>query len=395
MRALDLPRFVDETAREFGLRGPEAQQALSQSASVTARYTGPFLVPPAMEMGRVFSEKVAADPGTVGFLLYRGGKALEKLMLPCLPDAVAKKLRPLAVSRVMIEGALRDWERQTNTVIGSPEVRYTRKSLKDSFIDGSHNPVTDYLWAQGVFEREVDLYDICHHATLTNLLSLLGVQANTHLVFYETSTRDPDPSSKRGYLVNHKRLNMLFGDPALNTMLNREETMRAVEDTLNGPYSSAERIVDGAPEQRLEAPLHRSIDPATLDPAWRDEEVRIAAKALNLRVLAELGEAVADEQRSWPRPRPDGWIPYEIAVGYRGFLGQMRALLTNDPRLDPAFGAVMRTVVRPTKPEKAYHPPVRHRGPEAVPDSLPRWAGTRASGFSPTQRRMAAGLRQR
>jgi len=281
-------------------------------------------------------------------------------------------------------------ERVMHLTIGAPSTRYSHKPLEKAFTEGSHKPVLTYLREKGLFRREVELFDICHHGTLTNLVSQLGVRANTHLVFYETSTRDPDPANKRGYLVNHKRLDMLFGYPSLNTLLNREETMRAVEDTLNGPYSSAERIVNGEPEQWLAAPLHRRIDPATLDPAWRDEDVRIAAKALNLRVLAELGEAVAEEQRSWPRARQEGRLPPEIAVGYRRFLRQMHALLTEDPRLDPAFGAVMRTVVRPTAPERAYRPPVRRRsGVAAVTDSTPGWAGVRAPEFSARRRRAA------
>jgi hypothetical protein len=334
---VDVAKLIALVAEEYGIRDAPSRRALFEAAHVTASYTGPFLLNYVQDMRPVTRALIAKQPETRLLFVARGGTPLYECFAILEPQLIAEHGIHVSLSRVLVEAAIRDLERRTGLVIGNPAVRYQGKDIDDSLIDGAYAATTLYLLEAGALGGARVIFDICHRATLQKMLQALysKTRFSGQYLFYEEVQGDPSPDTKRGYAL-HRRLTEPIVDGAAvheGALLGREEIMRAVEDTLNGPYSTTVRIVDGKPQRYLEAGLHRRMDLGRIDPVWKDENLRIAAKDLNLRVLRSLAH--------WVVGQKPAVASYHLSAGKNSLLGQMHGFLLDDPRGDPAFRSVM------------------------------------------------------
>ncbi|MGH3430661.1 MAG: hypothetical protein ACRDQZ_24365 [Mycobacteriales bacterium] len=330
-------KLVPLVAEEYGIRDAPSRRALFDAAHVTALYTGPFLLNYMQAMRPVARTLIAKQPDTRLLFVARGGTPLYECFAILEPQLIAGHGIHVSLSRVLVEAAIRDLERRKRLAIGNPAVRYLGKDIDDSLIDGAYDAVTRYLLKARALGGTSVIFDICHRATLQKMLQVLysKTRFSGQYLFYEEAQGDPRPDTKCGYAL-HRRLAEPIGYGAAvheGPLLAREEIMRAVEDTLNGPYSTTVRIVDGQPQRHLEAGLHHRMDLSRIDPVWKDENLRIAVKDLNLRVLRSLAH--------WVVGQKPATASYHLAAGKNNLLGQLHGFLLDDPRGDPAFRSVM------------------------------------------------------
>lgn len=345
---------IAEVIQRYQLLDPDERRAVEDTYRAVAEHSGPALTVITDDMlagirdqAQRRGEQVVVFVGRDGFPLAAAARGLD-------PDFVAERTRTVALSRVVLEHALRDLEAHTDRDLGLPAA-FRLGSAADPQRGGSYRHLTRYLHANGVpVGREgsaVALVDTSYKGTSQEMLAAAypATEFTGHYAFFGAHPEDPHPGSKTGYAL-HRDPDPGRGFPVASTDLAGSalwahfDAIAAIEDLHHGALAKPHQWAEGAPEQRgmrtddLEL---RDLNPARLAAGFTDPTAREAAHDAALLAVGDVAAGAGRRRRSGD-PQWRG----ELDVAAAGFAEQLRSWIAHsDPNarggVDPRLGRVL------------------------------------------------------
>ena len=338
----------------YQLADPEARGAVEDTYRSVAAHSGPALTVITDDLLAGVREQAARRPEQVVVFVGRDGFPLAAAARGLDPEFVAQRTQTVALSRVVLEHALRDLESHTGRDLGLPPA-FRLGSAPDPARGGSYRQLTRYLAANGVpVGREgsaVALVDTSYKGTSQEMLAAAypATDFTGHYAFFGAHPNDPHPGSKSGYAL-HRDPDPGGGFPIAGTDLTgtalwaHPEAIAAIEDLHHGALAKPREWTASGPEQRAmrtdDAEL-ADLNPARLAPGFTDP---VAREAGHDAALLAVGDVAAHAGQRARRGDPAWRANLEAASA--GFSDQLRTWITHrDPSdrtgLDPRFGRVL------------------------------------------------------
>jgi hypothetical protein len=285
---------VQAIADHFHL-GPAETSTLESAYRTVREVFGPVVTSAVEAMLDDFRRRVTTDPDHRVVFLGRDGHALAGALRGLDAEFFGRHCSEVVLSRRLVEDALQDAEYTLG--LETAAVAGFRKGARKppEQVAGSARKLTRYLRSAGVPVGRPDsaltLVDNGFKGTIQELLSVLYPRTRFQGAYmtYLGVADDPHPGTKRGYLVHlpggdGNPFSHLPADPAF-TFANLDG-VRAYENILGGPLTSAVRVVGNAPVQGPQGrlPMHwsglTSVNPLLVDDRFRSPGTRDAVKAV-------------------------------------------------------------------------------------------------------------------
>lgn len=298
---------------------------------------------------------IARNPDRVIAFVGRDGHSLARATRELDPKFFERHCAECVLSRATADAAVEDFSRQHGLAFPELETfRGTARKVKPEDVAGSYARLGRYLESQGIpvlgAAPKITLVDTSYKGTVQVLLSRLFPNAEFYgrYAFFGESPADPNPGTKQGYALHltgpeannglpHAEL--LPDDPGLT--FSNKDAIATIEETLHGPLSSPAGIADGPIQspQRYETNPLTGLNPAKIDPSYRDPAVREAVKRLNLDAVTDYARNIAEQGRLGQAVGPI------LQQGADSYTDTVRRWLTG-ANPDPEFAGVADSFVR-------------------------------------------------
>lgn len=338
----------------YQLAAPAARGAVEDTYRSVAAYSGPALTVITDDMLAGVREQAARRPEQVVVFVGRDGFPLAAAARGLDPEFVAQRTRTVALSRVVLEHALRDLENNAGRDLGLPPA-FRLGSAPDPARAGSYRQLTRYLAANGVpVGREgsaVALVDTSYKGTSQEMLAAAypATEFIGHYAFFGAHPEDPHPGSKSGYALHRDPdpgggFPVAAPDPAGAALWAHPEAIAAIEDLHHGALAKPREWTGARPEQRGmrtdDAEL-ADLNPARLAPGFTDP---VAREAGHDAALLAVGDVAAQAGRR-ARGGDPAWRA-NLEAASTEFSDQLRTWITHRnpsdrPGLDPQLGRVL------------------------------------------------------
>jgi hypothetical protein len=316
-------------------------------------HLAPFVVSAANDMLRDVQAEVQANPARRIVFLGRDGHSLAIAARALHPPLYDRHCSEVVLSRVIVEGALQDLER--NSGKSFPEISDFRKvsaKVNENAVAGARLRLGDYLQRNripaGQPGSEITLIDTSFKGTIQECLSAIFPQTafSGRYVFFGASPHDRHADTKRGYVLHlgaadsngGRPLADLPDDPELTFAC--QDAVAAVEETLSGPLSTPEQWGEGDPVQQASAgAVPDGLNPLRVAHLYTDPGVRQAVQHINLVAVKQYADFRA-------QGRHRGELRVDAAMERARELGsQLRAWIREtDP--DPRLARMLDSFVR-------------------------------------------------
>ena len=198
---------VDELARSYGITDEAARAAVEDTYRAVASYSGPALTAVTADILDGLQADLAARPEQVSVFVGRDGFPLAEAARGLDPGFVAENTRTVALSRVVIEQALRDLEANTGRDLGLPPA-FRLGSAPDAARPGAYRQLSRYLHSCGVpagrDEGAIALVDTSYKGTGQEMLAAAypTTRFTGHYAFFGAHPDDPHPGTKTGHALH-------------------------------------------------------------------------------------------------------------------------------------------------------------------------------------------------
>ena len=172
-----------------------------------ATYSGPALTAITADILDGLRADLAARPEQVSVFVGRDGFPLAEAARGLDPGFVAENTRTVALSRVVIEQALRDLEANTGRDLGLPPA-FRLGSAPDAARPGAYRQLSRYLHSCGVpagrDEGAIALVDTSYKGTGQEMLAAAypTTRFTGHYAFFGAHPDDPHPGTKTGHALH-------------------------------------------------------------------------------------------------------------------------------------------------------------------------------------------------
>lgn len=345
---------VAAVIERYQLGDPEARVAVEDTYRSVAAYSGPALTVITDDLLAGVREQAARRPEQVVVFVGRDGFPLAAAAQGLDPEFVAQRTRTVALSRVVLEHALRDLETNTGRDLGLPPA-FRLGSAPDPARAGSYRQLTRYLAANGVpVGREgsaVAVVDTSYKGTSQEMLAVAypATEFTGHYAFFGAHPEDSHPGSKSGYAL-HRDPDPGGGFPVAGTDLAgaalwaHPEAIAAIEDLHHGALAKPREWTGSGPEQRGmradDAEL-ADLNPARLAPGFTDPVAREAGHDAALLAVGDVARHAGRRARGGD----PAWRA-NLDAAATEFSDQLRTWITHRdpsdrPGLDPRLGRVL------------------------------------------------------
>lgn len=303
-------RIVDELADRHGLDTETDRETLAKAFDAARSHLAPVIVHATAKIIDDCKPMIAERPDTVIVFLGRDAHTMALASHELDPELFANHCAEAPISRCLADSLVQDLETGADKTF--PEIasfRDAREDVKPENVPGSRAEMTRFLESRGIPVGKpganIILIDTSFKGSVQSLLSVTYPEVNFHgkyLIFGETQ-RDPHAEHKQGYLLHQAAdgtVNSRTAMPAdLAATLSDKDTVLAIEQSLRGSYSKAERFgPDHIPEQHPEAPSLNQINPLEISPAYLGESVRMAVMDINQRAVPDYAREVVERRRA-------------------------------------------------------------------------------------------------
>jgi len=343
---------VEELCRAYGLTG-DGRAAVQKAYDVFRAHHGPFIASIAAQM--LPDLRRDAEAGSQVVFVGRDGHSFAAATKALDPDFYADHCREVVLSRVVVEAAVQDLERDDETRFSQISgLRSVRDRIDPESVPGSYRRLTGYLRSRGVpVDRDNSKVTLCDSSFKGTIQTLLAAayphtEFQGRYAFFGAVPGDPEAGRKTGYAVHIPNPDLLpegQRPPFWGVPDDRQLTFagigatRVIEDTLNGPLESPRRIDPaGVPDQmplsQATNPLE-GLNPVVVGSEFRDPTVREAVKGAALLAVYDAAlqyDRSASETGDYQAQRVD-------------FTNQTVAWLTDPSKADPQFRQVMDSFV--------------------------------------------------
>ncbi|MDL5160492.1 hypothetical protein [Actinomycetospora termitidis] len=349
-------RQIDDLAQRYGLEQDAARAAVEDTYRAVAEHSGPALTLITADILDGLREDLAVRPEQVSVFVGRDGFPLAAAAQALEAEFVAERTRTVALSRVVLEQALRDLETHTGRGLELPEA-FRLASAAEPERPGAYRQLTRYLHASGIPAglegSAVAIIDTSYKGTGQEMLAAAfpATDFRGHYAYFGAHPQDPHPGSKTGHALHldpdpsngiPTRVTELPVDPALTFA--HPDAIAAVEDLHHGTLAKPRAWEQGAPQlrgMRTETAELADINPARLAPGFADPLTREACHDAALRAVGDVAAAAGAARRAGD----PNWRA-ELEERSRAFTDQVRAWIAQpDPTvrrgLDARLGRVL------------------------------------------------------
>ncbi|WP_280391647.1 hypothetical protein [Nocardia wallacei] len=353
-RAQRREHILDSVTARNGVDTDADRATVARAFDTVRAHLAPVIVHATSKILDDCRSLIAERPDTVIVFLGRDAHTMAMAAQELDPELFANHCREAPISRRLADTVVQDLE--TNADRTFPEVnefRTARDDVDPDDVPGARAMMTRFLESRdipvGTPGASIVFVDTSFKGTVQSLTSVAYPEANIHgkyLVFGETGG-DPHAANKRGYLLHQAADGTVTSHDAttpieLAATLSDKDTVLAIEQSLRGPYSKAERFgPDGIPEQHLEPPPLNQFNSLDVSPAYLQTNVRSAVMDVNQLAVADYARAVAERRRTGED------VSIDLASAAEAGLRQVRSWATRSVTdTDPDFAELMDSIVR-------------------------------------------------
>ncbi|WP_433194479.1 hypothetical protein ACQP1G_37875 [Nocardia sp. CA-107356] len=347
-------KILDIVTARNGVETDADRATVSKAFDAVRSHLAPAIVHATSRILEDCKELITKRPDTVVVFLGRDAHTMALAAQELDPERFARHCAEAPISRCLADSLVQDLE--TNADKSFPEIdnfRDARDDVDPDQIPGSRATMTRFLESRGIPVgipgANIVLVDTSFKGSVQSLLSVTYPDVNfqgKYLAFSEAE-RDPHAASKQGYLL-HQAVDgtVVSHDDAipadLAATLSDKDTVLAIEQSLRGPYSKAERFgPDWTPEQHFEAPPTDQINPLDVSPDYLENNARLAVMDANQMAVGDYAREIAQRRSAGQDVRA------ELAAAAEAGLRQVRSWATRSlTDTDPDLAEMMNSIVR-------------------------------------------------
>ncbi|MFX0574562.1 hypothetical protein [Nocardia nepalensis] len=347
-------KILDIVTARNGVDADTDRTTVGKAFDAVRSHLAPAIVHATSRILEDCKELIAERPDTVVVFLGRDAHTMALAAQELDPELFARHCAEAPISRCLADSLVQDLE--INAGKSFPEVdnfRDARDAVDPDQIPGSRATMTRFLESRGIPVgtpgANIVLVDTSFKGSVQSLLSVTYPEVNFHgkYLAFRQAERDPHAASKQGYLLHEAPDGTVVSHDAaipadLAATLSDKDTVLAIEQSLRGPYSKAERFSpDGTPEQHFQTPPTEQINPLDVSPDYLETNTRLAVMDANQMAVGDYAREIAQRRNTGQD------IGAELASAAEAGLRQVRSWATRSTTdTDPDLAEMMNSIVR-------------------------------------------------
>ncbi|ATL66688.1 hypothetical protein [Nocardia terpenica] len=345
---------TDAVATHYGVDSDEGRAAIGKAYDTVREHLAPLIVHATASILEDCKQIAAERPDTRVVFLGRDAHTMALAARELDPEFFEEHCTEMTISRSLADAVVQDVEAHSDKTFDELETsfRTARDGVDPDAVPGARAQMTQYMELRGVPVgtpgTPIVFVDTSFRGTVQELIQAAypNTRCEGHYLIFGEAERDPHPHTKTGHLLHQSADGTVVShDPAvpaeLAPQLSDKDTVLAIEQTLRGPWSKAERFGSGAiPEQHLESPPLDQIAPPRVAPEYQGATVRLAVMDANQHAVADCARDYAG------RAEAGQDIGGELAAKTEAGLRQVRSWATRSSGTDTELAGLLDSFVR-------------------------------------------------